>query len=82
LTDTTPTTTTTTFSVLDQHLYSLTVLSNQLQEMLLRLAPSALPGSMHEQVIQLTDGVTKIRQYVNVLDEECQRNFKSEPITL
>jgi len=70
LTDTTPTTTTTTFSVLDQHLYSLTVLSNQLQEMLLRLAPSALPGSMHEQVIQLTDGVTKIRQYVNVLDEE------------
>jgi len=38
--------------------------------MLLRLAPSALPGSMHEQVIQLTDGVTKIRQYVNVLDEE------------
>ena len=70
MTDTTPTTTTTTFSVLDQHLYSLTVLSNQLQEMLLRLAPSALPGSMHEQVIQLTDGVTKIRQYVNVLDEE------------
>ncbi|HNT55962.1 MAG TPA: adenylate/guanylate cyclase domain-containing protein [Anaerolineaceae bacterium] len=69
MSDITPTSTTT-FSVLDQHLYSLTVLSNQLQEILVRLSPAALPGSMHEQVIQLTDGVTKIRQYVSVLDEE------------